>query len=532
MARNSQQDAKFDFTQLESQCDIAQQDVEVPQASSLTRKYWPQSYERTMDCYSRSPPFVTGISFSWPPGEDSQDQSHGLSLQERGCTLTNDLKEPLVRNTSSEIRDNVVAIDESNNNGLRPAFQDHLQYKYSVSQQGQSSFFQAVMNGINALAGVGILSMPYAVSQGGWIGVSFLLIFAAVCCYTGLLLRRCLDLFPQAAGYPDVGQAAFGRLGRIIISCLLYVELFAVAVEFVIMEGDNLTQLLPLNELHFRVFRLSSEQSFVILSAAVMLPTVWLRDLSLLSYLSAGGVVACVTVVIVVAYIGISDVGFTNHGELLNVQGFPIAVGLYAFCYCGHALFPNIYASMRDKSKFSCVLVVCFLTCAVIYGGIAVIGFLMFGDAIRSQVTLNLPKGRPASKLAIITTLVNPFSKYALTVTPLAAAIEELLSVSLKSWRFWMWGIAIRTLIVMSTVLIALAVPFFAYLMALVGAFLSTTVAITVPCLCYMKLFSGRIPTWERSLLFLFIVIGLVACVAGTYSALLEIAKGLTTQPT
>ena len=196
--------------------------------------------------------------------------------------------------------------------------------------------------------------MPYAISQGGWIGLSFLLIFAVICCYTGILLRRCIDLDPSIVGYPDVGQVAFGTYGRIIVSVLLYFELFAVAAEFLILEGDNLTQLIAWKGIKLKYFELTPEQSFIIISSIVMLPTVWLRDLRLLAYISAGGVIACVTVFVATSWFGISHSGFTyQSGNLVNIQGLPIAVGLYAFCYCGHAVFPSIYCSMKDKTKFT-----------------------------------------------------------------------------------------------------------------------------------------------------------------------------------
>ncbi|KAI5079957.1 hypothetical protein GOP47_0005436 [Adiantum capillus-veneris] len=496
----SDEESSFKFTRLQDSEYLVEQQIDIPLASSLTRQYWPQSYERSMDLYSRSPSSETGKSFLQHSKQHYIGKSSDLSVDKCEGRLSEAL--PLL-NSAHTIEDKVCE-EGSPADDVRPAFQ----------QQQKSSFFQAVFNGVNMLAGVGILSMPYAVAQGGWAGLSCLLIFAAVCCYTGVLLRRCLDLHPHLSGYPDIGQAAFGRVGRIVVSGLLYGELFAVAIEFLILEGDNLTQLISFEGLNFGFFRLSSEKSFVIISAAVMLPTVWLRDLGLLSYLSLGGVLACITVLLAVAWTGIFEVGFTNHGQLLNLQGFPIAVGLYAFCYCGHAVFPNIYGSMREKGKFSLVLVVSFMVCTIIYGGIAVLGFLMFGDDIKSQVTLNLPRGRVATTIAIIATLVNPFAKYSLTVTPLAAAFEELLPVDLKAWNFTVWGMIIRTLLVVSTVIVALTVPFFAYLMALVGSFLSTTVAITIPCLCYMKLFSGRIPLWERVLIITFVTIGLGACIA------------------
>ena len=204
--------------------------------------------------------------------------------------------------------------------------------------------------------------MPYAISQGGWIGLSFLLIFAVICCYTGILLRRCIDLDPSIVGYPDVGQVAFGTYGRIIVSVLLYFELFAVAAEFLILEGDNLTQLIAWKGIKLKYFELTPEQSFIIISSIVMLPTVWLRDLRLLAYISAGGVIACVTVFVATSWFGISHSGFTyQSGNLVNLQGLPIAVGLYAFCYCGHAVFPSIYCSMQDRKQFPHVRTCCLM---------------------------------------------------------------------------------------------------------------------------------------------------------------------------
>jgi hypothetical protein len=72
--------------------------------------------------------------------------------------------------------------------------------------------------GINVLCGVGILSTPYAIQQGGWLGLVILGVFAVLAWYTGVLLRRCLDSTDGLQTYPDIGHAAFGTTGRIAIS--------------------------------------------------------------------------------------------------------------------------------------------------------------------------------------------------------------------------------------------------------------------------------------------------------------------------
>ena len=203
-------------------------------------------------------------------------------------------------------------------------------------------------------AGVGILSTPYAAAQGGWLGLILLLVFALICCYTAILLRCCLDSDPHIRSYPDVGEASFGKWGRWTTSIMLYLELYAVAIEFLILEGDNLAQLFPSAGIIIGSLVLNPHQVFVFLSAVCMLPTVWLRELSVLSYISAFGVIASFLIVSTVGWIGLIDgVGFHYQGSLLHLDGLPVAVGLYSFCYCGHAVFPSIYGSMRNRSQFS-----------------------------------------------------------------------------------------------------------------------------------------------------------------------------------
>ncbi|KAL6606923.1 hypothetical protein ACP70R_042576 [Stipagrostis hirtigluma subsp. patula] len=308
-------------------------------------------------------------------------------------------------------------------------------------------------------------------------------------CFNGVnaLSERCIDSSSLVKTYPDIGELAFGRKGKIIVAIFLYLELYLVAIDFLILEGDNLEKLFPNANLHVAGLKIGTKRGFVLIFSLLVLPTTWLRSLNMLAYVALGGVMASVILIACVLWVGAFDgVGFHEKGVLVNWSGIPTAMSLYAFCFSGHAVFPMIYTGMRNRKTFPTVLLICFIICTLGYGLTGAIGYLMYGESLRSQVTLNLPSNNFATSIAIYTTLINPFTKFALLITPIAEAIEG----SLHAGKHWTVSVFVRTALVFSTTVVAIAVPFFAYVVALTGSFLSSTVTMLLPCVCYLKISS------------------------------------------
>ncbi|CAD6269723.1 unnamed protein product [Miscanthus lutarioriparius] len=355
---------------------------------------------------------------------------------------------------------------------------------------------QSIINGFNVLCGVGILTTAYGIKEGGWLSLLLLPLLGGSSCYTGLLLKRCIDSSPNIETYPDIGQVAFGFFGRIFVSVVLYLELYASCVEYITLLGDSLSSVFPSAHLAFTGIDLNAHNLFAITMALAILPSVWLRNLSLLSYLSAGGVIATITVIVCLFWVGIGEgIGFHFSGAVVNVTHLPVALGLYGYCYSGHSVFPNIYSSMKERSQFPFVLLFCFTVVTLVYAGVAVSGFLMFGESTMSQFTLNLPQQYIPSKIAIWMTVVNPYTKYALTMTPVALSIEEALPKKMQSYLV---GMSVRTCLVFSTVAVALLFPYFALVMALLGSVFTMLVALILPCACYLSIKKGAVPLWEK----------------------------------
>lgn len=204
------------------------------------------------------------------------------------------------------------------------------------------------------MTGLGQLSTPYAIENGGWASAFLLVGLGAACAFTSCLLGRCMHNNPKSRDYKDIGNEAFGSKGRILATTFIYLEIFMALVSYTISLHDNLAHVFTGFTLSPAWAHMSTPQLLALIAVLIALPSLWLRDLSSISFLSIAGILMSLLIFSTVTYTAISgDVRVDHSIPILHLSKIPAISGLYMFSFAGHIVFPNLYTSMKDPSRFT-----------------------------------------------------------------------------------------------------------------------------------------------------------------------------------
>ncbi|XP_030536667.1 amino acid transporter AVT1H [Rhodamnia argentea] len=392
-----------------------------------------------------------------------------------------------------------------------------------------SSFAHAVINMVGMLVGLGQLSTPYALENGGWSSAFLFIGLGIICAYTSHLLGKCLEKSPKSRSYTDIGQEAYGSKGKIVAATFIYLEIFMALVSYTISLHDNLSIVFSGARIGAQWAPMSSSQLLTVIAVLIALPSLWLRDLSAISFLSSGGILMSLIIfasVVLTAVLG--GVRLDHEIPALQIRNIPGISGLYVFSYAGHIVFPDLYKSMKDPSKFTKVSIVSFTLVTALYTALAFMGAKMFGPGISSQITLSLPRDFMVTKVALWATVLTPMTKYALEFAPFAIQLDRCLvrwSMS-TSTRMAVRG-TVASVLLLVILSLALSVPYFEYVLGLTGSLVSICICVILPCGFYTKICW---PSLSKPLLVLNVMLigsGCVLGVFGTISSSRSLIKSL-----
>ncbi|KAL4985662.1 transmembrane amino acid transporter protein-domain-containing protein [Aspergillus falconensis] len=399
---------------------------------------------------------------------------------------------------------------------------------------GQSTVPQTVFNSVNVLIGVGLLSLPIAMKHAGWLfGLTFLLFAAIVTSYTAKVLAKCLDVDRSLVTYADLAYISFGHRARLVISFLFCLELLGACVALVVLFADSLHVLFP---------GLSITQWQTI--CGLMLVPLSFVPLRLLSVTSILGILSCTSIVAITCIDGFikphAPGSLREPAQTYlfpeNWGTLPLSFGLIMSPWGGHGVFPNIYRDMRHPHKYGRSLWATYIFTYSLDCALAVLGWMMFGNTIRDEVTSNVltmdEYPQFLSICIIIFIAIIPITKVPLNCRPLVATVEVLCGLEtrheLDTGRTdrellvrQMLRALIRIMVVAVIVVMAILFPSFDRIMALMGSALCFTICIILPLAFYLKIFGKEIDPTERILDCFLLIVSSALAVIGTVWALL-----------
>ncbi|KAH0895860.1 hypothetical protein HID58_045428 [Brassica napus] len=384
-------------------------------------------------------------------------------------------------------------------NKLRECHHENPVKELGLSHEASenSSFLHSVINMVGMLIGLGQLSMPYAVESGGWISIFLLISLGVLTTYTSHILGNCLRRNPKSKSYSDIGYSAFGRHGRLLASLFIYLEIFMALVSYTISLHDNIAAAFPatFTNLHNGSFPAAK---LTAVAVAIALPSLWIRNLSSISFLSTGGILMSAVIFMSVVYTAVFG-GVLDDGRIpvLRLGNIPTVSGVYLFGFGGHIVFPNLYTSMKDPSKFT----------------------KMFGPNINPQVTLSLPKHLLVTKIALWATVLTPMTKYALEFAPLAIQLERSLPLTMSDRTKLVTRGLVGSTLLLVILALALTVPYFGYVLSLTGSLVSVTISVILPCAFYVKICWDGMSKFTRAANVVFVVSGCVLGLLGSFDS-------------
>lgn len=302
---------------------------------------------------------------------------------------------------------------------LLPHEQAPLLQDDNFNPRGTATDRKAYFLLLKAFVGTGVLFLPKAFYNGGLsFSIIVLSLFALLSwwCYLILVFTK---VATKVSGFAEIGLKLYGPWFQRLILSSIVISQIGFAAAYIVFTLENL-RAFTANVSLYDVTDINIVW-FILLQVVIIVPLSLIRDITKLSLLAVFANVFILTGLVTIVYFMLYQWLGVNHGHfgknieyLFNESEFSLFIGTAIFAFEGIGLIIPIQESMIHPNNFPRVLGQVILTIAVIMIMVGSLGYLTFGDKIKTVVLLNLPQDSP---MIIITQLL--YSLAILLSTPL-----------------------------------------------------------------------------------------------------------------
>lgn len=383
--------------------------------------------------------------------------------------------------------------------------------------------YEAGWNVTNAIQGMFIVSLPYAVYHGGYWAIIAMVGISYICCYTGKILVECLyeDGVKVRYSYNDVADEVFGKkIGGRIVNAAQLIELAMTCILYVVLCGDLLIGAFEYGWIDTR--------SYMMLCGILLLPCAFLKNLKAVSNLSFwNGIVHIIINVLIIVYcmLNIHNWAFSKVTFRVDILSFPIALGIIVFSYTSQIFVCTLEENMIDKNRFHCMMHWSHIAAALCKAVFGYVAFLNWQEDTQEVIVNNIDGW---FKIIVnIILVVKALLSYPLPYYAACGLIEEELfkgkpdtlfpSIWSQDGELKIWGLGFRVGVVLVTILFAVFVPHFSLLMGFIGNFTGCLLSFVWPCVFHLYL-RRHVMSWYTMCWDIFIILlGFLFALVGMY---------------
>lgn len=428
-------------------------------------------------------------------------------------------------------QDNEIELSSLNDHGFEeedaPLVEAKEQYHHqqddghgSIGLPGTASCSQVAMNIVISFVGAGVLGIPDAFRQSGWLLGSITLIGVSILnVYAMLLLPQVKYTLKTPRSYGEVGKAVLGTSGENFVNLCLGISQAGFATAYLIFISANAYSIAEIPR--------AVTCFLCIPGLALLVQFQEMKHLSPFSMMANIANAAAFVAVLIQDWESYAEYNPLEHTEAVKAvkwNGFLYVIAITIYSMEGVGLILSLEASGKDRAGFPWLLrgMLTMITLFMAVFGSA--GYLAFGDATRAPVTLNLGAEHFYAATFVKGSLcLGLYFTYPVMMFPIWQ-ISETLSPSLAESK--LQRIAFRSCLVVLSATVAYGVPDFGEFLSLVGSSICTILGFILPCYFHWAVLGSESPLWQIGLNWFLIVGASIFGMMGTYNSFVALLEG------
>ncbi|CAH1713516.1 proton-coupled amino acid transporter-like protein CG1139 isoform X1 [Aphis gossypii] len=369
-----------------------------------------------------------------------------------------------------------------------------------------TSYFDTLIHLLKASLGTGILAMPSAFKNAGYVvGTLGTIIIGILCTYTIHLLitashELCIKRKVPSLTYPGTVAAAFEEgpkftrvlapYARMMTNMFLVLYQIGSSCIYVVFIASNLKVVGD--------FYLGGNTDVRMYMVYLLIPLIlisWVRNLKLLAPFSS--IATCMTIVsftLIFYYIFRESPSFVGREPVGTVNSIPLFFGTVLFAMEAIGMVLPLENEMKNPKKFGSVFGVLnasMLPISLLYTVVGLLGYLKYGENTKGSITLDMPQTEVLSQVVKLLLSISIYFTYALSNYVAFDIVWKGMEQKMeKNENRICWEYALRTSIVIVTFFFAIAIPNLEHLISLIGAFCLSSVGIALPAIVSFLTFS------------------------------------------